>query len=235
MAFGQDLRNADGLLGLQMIDPLTEPAVAGEVEEGGTGSAAMTAAHYAPYEILEHTFGLEENEDEIPELLISLPAKRQGPPPPNARFVLRDFERTLTAEAHLRAKWRVVAQELKERNQDVLGALFFSCEKRGPVINFLGSRSQKNASTFTKQFWGRRVGRVLAAGGIGPLVTYVDDDGAETQKRREGGRRATGTGIVLRNGQSESCALQRNSTVFVLMVTSARSTASSPFAHHPEY
>jgi len=99
----------------------------------------------------------------------------------------------------------------------------------GDLLDSLkAKRIHVDGRTFTRQLRGTPVGGIYTAGAIGLLVTNVDDYADEDQDRQGENRCTTGTGIVLRNGQSESCALQRNTAVFILMVTTARSTASSP-------
>ncbi|EKU20113.1 hypothetical protein NGA_2055400, partial [Nannochloropsis gaditana CCMP526] len=156
--------------------------------------------------------------------------------PPNARLTVKFFDlKTQSAQAHVQKKMRAVAEELRRNGQDVLGALLFSCNGRGPR-RFLDARSTHvDASAFTAEFPGRQVGGMYAMGEIGPQATYVDEEEEDDEIAgtdagmvvKNGKGLGAGGSQILRNSQSGSCALQGFTAVFALLVAPRRSSQSS--------
>lgn len=227
-------------MGLQIEVPQEEEASArgGAGGAGGgesEGGAAATVRH-APYELLSFEYALQ---DETPVLLLYFANKPQGPPPPNARLSIKLFElKAPAAQTHVQRKMKAVAQELRQKKQEVLGAFLFSCNGRGPRRFLSTVWEQVDARTFMEEFPDTPLSGMFAMGEIGPQATYVDDEevmeGAEGQAMdsamiQEGGQgEVEEVGSILRNSQSGSCALQGFTAVFALMVTPKRSAASSP-------
>jgi hypothetical protein len=189
----------------------------------------MLKARHAPYELLSYEFALHEGS---PVLLFSFANKPQ-PPLANGQLAIRFFELTASAaQTHVQRKMKAVAEELRQKRQEVLGALLFSCNGRGPR-RFLDTASMHfDALTFMNHFPETCVNGIYAMGEIGPQATYVDDDEEAVEG---GGGKATSKeeeveemGAIVRNSQSGSCALQGFTAVFALLVTPKRSTASSP-------
>jgi len=218
--FQQDMEDDDVFVGLQIEAPPVE---------GGGGDETMNKAQHAPYELLSFEFALQEGS---PVLLLSFANKPQTPPT-NGQLAIRFFElKTPAAQTHVQRKMKAVAEELRQKRQEVLGALLFSCNGRGPR-RFLGTASAHfDALAFMTQFPETPVSGIYAMGEIGPQATYVDDDEEDVEG---GGEKATSDeeeveemGAILRNSQSGSCALQGFTAVFALLVTPKRSTASSP-------
>lgn len=190
----------------------------------------MIKTRHAPYELLSFEFALQEGS---PVLLLSFANKPQTPPT-NGQLALRFFElKTPAAQTHVQRKMKAVAEELRQKKQEVLGALLFSCNGRGPR-RFLGTANvHYDALAFMTQFPETPLSGIYAMGEIGPQATYVDDEKEEDVEG--GGGKTTSneeeveeTGAILRNSQSGSCALQGFTAVFALLVTPKRSTTSSP-------
>lgn len=226
--FQQELGDNDIYVGLQIEAPLIERGGSGAGEGGGGGETMITA--HAPYELLSFEFSLSQEGDI--ELLLSFANKPQSPPA-NAQLAIRFFELTrLAAQAHVQRKMKAVATELGQKKQEVLGALLFSCNGRGPR-RFLGTAySNFDALMFMSHFPDTPVSGIYAMGEVGPQATFVDDN--EEGMERGGGAAADDEeeveerGSILQNSQSGSCALQGFTAVFALLVTPQRSTASSP-------
>lgn len=236
VAFEHAQRNGDIYVGLQIEDSAVpvnggvDGGVAGH-DSGVPGSAFKSRP--PPYELLSFVFAVDEG---APVLLLSFVNKLQGGPPPNARLTVKFFDlKTQSAQAHVQKKMRAVAEELRRNGQDVLGALLFSCNGRGPR-RFLDARSTHvDASAFTAEFPGRQVGGMYAMGEIGPQATYVDEEEEDDEIAgtdagmvvKNGKGLGAGGSQILRNSQSGSCALQGFTAVFALLVAPRRSSQSS--------
>jgi hypothetical protein len=174
-----------------------------------------------------------EKQDEEGDNTVLLIQCKSRPRPGNLAIKLFELEGS-TCRADVEAKMRAVARELRDRNQELLGSLLFSCNGRGPArfLDLHGAAAGIDARAFTAAFPNTPVAGFYCMGEIGPQSIWSEPAAAAVEEQPASPLPSTsGSGmeadplqvVALAASQTGSSALQGFTAVFGVLCVPKRS------------
>lgn len=170
-----------------------------------------------------HNHGPQAQEGDHTLLLLQC----KGKPRPGSRLALKFFELEAPAcRADVEEKMRAVARELRERNQELLGSLLFSCNGRGPTrfLDLHGAAGGIDARAFTTAFPNTPVAGFYCMGEIGPQSIWSEPPPPPVESGAGSSPTSLGAPQVaaLAASQTGSAALQGFTAVFGVLCVPKR-------------